>query len=518
MKNKKGMLLVVAYIAILLLLIMLAALAIRAISEKVITEKTRDTIKAFYIAESGIERAMYDLKRDFIFSPGTPSWRDGRIYTSLSDPTEYIDLTQGGSITVPQDYPNSYPIPYGTASTYCPISVSTSIGGGSFTVSMSNMPGDDNTVWISSTGTYRNISKTIRAKVIIKDICPWNNVIFGGTGSVGEIISGNVNIHGSVIILGDSLTSSDLALDMSGGSKIGNNYSGLDASLQNRIPPCPTVYFNGESVESLGSELRVKRGRVGLSGTATVGDPDNPGDAYKETVGGTYVTDGFTGDQGTNNVYSDNGYSNRYDLGDSLSFPSLSDPFGGYASYVDYAKSKALVVSDPAVFENITPYSSFSYSDANGSISMDGNGNMTVSGWVVIDGSNFTTMKEKALNTITYTGKGILLVTGNININTNLVTPDVANSFPQNIIGFMTPNDINFATSQLDAMGAFYAENQITSEKQTTVIGGFVSNFFDMGTDVPNIYHLPLLANYLPDDFVGNDPVWFMQIVAWQEL
>jgi hypothetical protein len=148
---------------------------------------------------------------------------------------------------------------------------------------------------------------------------------------------------------------------------------------------------------------------------------------------------------------------------------------------------------------------------------MDGSGNLTVSGIVYIDGGNLNMAKSGSNKTITYTGKGSILVTGTAQIDVNLVTSG-SSSFPTNIIGIMTPNTIGFNEAQIDVMGVFYAEDQITSQKQTDIVGTIVSNFFDMGTNVPKIYQVPEVANNLPPGMIGQSSNWIMKIVSWQKL
>jgi hypothetical protein len=67
-------------------------------------------------------------------------------------------------------------------------------------------------------------------------------------------------------------------------------------------------------------------------------------------------------------------------------------------------------------------------------------------------------------------------------------------------------------------MGAFYAQNRIVSAKQTTIMGTFVSNYFDMGTNVPDIYQVPSLADNLPLGMIGNYPILAMNLVSWREI
>ena len=489
LKDTKGSAIVIAYFVIVVLLGIGASFLLLATNESRMSERQRLTTTAFHIAEAGIERGLYDLRMDFINATGSPSWSDGDIngFSIGPDTTDY------------------YTIPY----------ESTSLNGGSYTVELKNVFVSGDNVWVRSTGTIGGVSHTIRVYVRMVSLSPWDYAIFAGSGASGSMVNGNVDIRGSVLILGNGLEDGDYAIDMGGTAEIVmNNYSTLNATLKAKVPALPTVVFNGETVETLTSVLRVKKGIVGVSGNAEVGQADIPGNSVKETVDGVYTNDGFGGNQGTNNVFSDNGTSTAYDLGDSVVFPSLSDPYPGYASYQAYLKSIAYVptAEEAATLANLTPSSNFSYGNVNkGSISMDGNGNLTVSGIIYID--NGGNLKMSGKDGILYTGKGSILVTGNAEIATNLLTPG-NNSFPTNILGIMTPNNISFTTAQLDVMGVFYAENSIIAQKQTDILGTFVSNYFDMGTNVPAIYQVPQVSNNLPPGMIAQNSRWYM-VVGW---
>ena len=66
-------------------------------------------------------------------------------------------------------------------------------------------------------------------------------------------------------------------------------------------------------------------------------------------------------------------------------------------------------------------------------------------------------------------------------------------------------------------MGLFYAEDTITSEKQTSVAGTFFSNYFDMGTNVPEIYQVPETVNNLPPGLIGAEDIWVLTQDVWAE-
>ncbi len=493
--NERGSLLIISYMIIFMLVAFGGAAVILSINDSKVSQRQKRTMEAFHIAEAGIERAIYDLRTDFLNDSSSPSWSDGTINTFTIGPNT-------GSF---------YSIPY----------ASTSLNSGSYAVTVKNVTGVNDSIWVRSTGTLGDISQTIEVYAKIESLSPWDNAIFAGSGAAGAMVNGNVNISGSVHILGSGLTSSDYAIDLGGTAElVRNNYSSMEAGLFAKVPTLPTTVVNGETVYTLSSELRIKHGKVGLSGSSTVGEPNVAGNSWKEFVDATYVTDGYGGNQGTNSVYSDNGWSNSYDLGDSVSFPSLSDPYSGYATYQSYLRANALVLNSAAQLTqlaSITPTSSFTYSGANGSISMDGAGHMTVSGVVYIEGGDLNLNKAGANKTINYTGAGSILVTGNANINVNLETTGNS-SFPNDIVGIMTPGNMTFNEANINIMGLFYAEGRITAQKQTDIIGTIVSNYFDFGTNVPAIFQVPETVNHLPSGMIGQSGAWVMRIVSWQKL
>ncbi len=248
-----------------------------------------------------------------------------------------------------------------------------------------------NLAWVSSTVTYRGSTKSLRTLIKLKNVGIWNNAIFAGTGAAGQSINGNVNIRGSVHILGEGeaytdlngngvhdnaepftdkngngvwdpgepfvdtngdgvwnaaepfndtngngvydppLTQTDLDSSFSGSAYVGNNYSGIPALLQSVIPSCPQV----NSVNTLGAEVRSEHGRISISGSASIGASGViDGGLSKATVDGVYVNDGFTGTKGASSVFSDNGTSNAYDLSNiNLDMPLLSGI--GAQAYID---------------------------------------------------------------------------------------------------------------------------------------------------------------------------------------
>ena len=456
--------------------------------------------QALYVAEAGIEKTLCYLKQHL---------QDGGVWTDsmINGETVVDDPDEDGWRSF----------------------INSSLGSGSYSVEL--RPVSAYQIWVKSTGNVDDVSRSIQVFVEAQNLSPWNNSIYAGRGSAaGTVISGNARIHGSVHILGDELESDDVAISFTGTAGIWNNYEGMPAELATKIPPCPTTTFNGETVESLGAVVRVKRGKVALSGTGTVGQEDVPGNSFKETVDAVYITDGYGGNKGAANVYSDNGTGNTYDLGDLLEFPSLTDPYIDpdtgveYPTYLEYLSDNSVHIS---INEISSKVDSFSYPDGTNSISWDPNtGVLNIEGIVFVDTDSLD-IGEKD-ETIEYTGNGSIVVArisdstvaGEIRVHGNLLAQGTypAGGFPTNSLGLIT-GDLYLATGESQRLmtGVFFAENQIISEKQTEIAGTFVSNYFDLGSQVPRIYQVPELATNLPPGMVASSPVWDLVITQWNE-
>ena len=435
----------------------------------------------------------------------------------------------------------------------------------------------------------------------------WNNAIFAGTGGSSGLINGNVSVHGSVHLLGDDLPEGDIAaiisLDVTGTAGIYNNYDAAAAGnaaspgVLARVPDLPTTMWNGEEVESLSAKLRVKRGLVSMGGNSTVGAVDAVGDAtglgvdasgqingVKETVIGTFVTHGWTGNSVTpdgdrgdpSSVFSDNGWDNLYDLGDKVPFPTYADDGG--TNHLDYfLEQDAAGAGFHSVKQgdiSITTTKSYYWNATTGLEVVNGSpgagagasymptaadlanpastyyndyyiwfnaadNRMYVNGRVAVDG-NISFAGQGNDKTINYTGRGSILTYdadgsgngGDVVINTGLLTmnangttadsfPGYADSATGNVLGLMAEDTMYIGqSSQLEIMGGFYAQNEITIDKQTVIMGTIVSNFFNLTGQVPRIYQVPDLPKAWDDHLrmIGWRPIFALTPIAWHEL
>ncbi len=441
---------------------------------------------------------------------------------------------------------------------------------------------------VTSIGEATQDTTTVKRsiKVVLdvrkENVNVWNNAIFGGVGQGGKSINGNVKIRGSVHLLGDgetytdldhdghwdaretftdkvpkngawdvgelfvdsdadgkwsdaepfqdvngngicdpALTVTDLAEEVSGTADMGNNYNGMPADLRNLLPDIPHETFGGESIDSLQAKLRVKHGKVNISGSASAGFANitNDPNGEKETMNGVYVSDGFGGTGGTNSVHADNGTSNGYDLGDGvvklplLTFDSYTKDGVTYANYLDYLLQTSTVVTGDL---NISKGTALNIVGPNGSLSVDVAGNMTITGKIYVTGNiNFTNDGQ-----INYAGKGTLTTANNTYIHCNVLPKT---KFPTtDALGLISAGNCELATgpgdAQLSMALTMYAQQKIISDKQNEIAGTMVTSYFQM-SNVPRLYQVPALQDNLPPGMPGADPIYVISIsvISWQE-
>ncbi len=482
--NDRASILMLCIMVVAMLVSFGGAFMLLSLGEARVVERGRINTIAFNIAEAGLEQAMYAVRADFLNDRSWSTVTVGSTYTPST--ANWTDIYSG-----------------------------VSLNGGTYTSSIkaTEQPQE---LWLQSTGTYSGQTQTIRTYVKMVSSSPWDNAIFTGSGFMGAAVNGNVNIRGSVVILGTGLKSTDHAIDLGGTAElVGNNYNTLPDSILPKIPALPTIVFGNETISTLNATLRVKRGKVALSGSSAVGEANVIGNSVKETVDGVYVTDGFAGNQGSANVHSDNGWSNAFDLSNVV-FPTL----GCGATYCDgYYTSSTGYNSDAVIINgnvNITPTTTIApVTSGSNSFRVD-NGNITIVGKVYIKGT-LSMNKSGPNKTVTYSGNGSILTSGTVQINADLLT-NGDNSYPTNVMAIMTPASVFFNEANINVMGLFYGGTNIIVQKQTNIIGTLVSNWVSVGQNVPSVYQVPDTANHLPAGLIGADSGWSLRVVSWQKM
>jgi len=524
--NEGGASLVIAILALVVLSILGLAFLTISKTESDISFNDRDAGRALYISDAALERFKRDLRYDVTY-PGTTNTSatdrylaspapsgDGTTedttgtYVGTSAPVRrYYDL--GAALpTVSSDPPTS--TFWGSVS---PVSAyqQTSLNGGSYSLKLAKGSTDD--IFVLSTGRVGSrIARMLEAKFEPKILSVWDNAIFGGVGASGMVVNGNVTVAGSVHVLGTGLSSSDMAIDLSGGAKILNQYSDISFTLDQKLVQ-DSAYIAARPGK-LRTEYRVKRGLTNIgSGASGVGESG-------AKVKGVYTNDGFTGSHASN-VYSDNGRNMKYDLPADVSipFPPINAGDPPLSTALDITGS---LPSSDGKYKLNSDTPSFSLGpDAHGnSIQWNqGTGTLALSGVLKVNGSLDLAKKNIAVN---YSGEGTLYVTGSIYVHDN-VLPATDHTFPTtNCLGLIAGTDIEMATGGGEAniltAGAFYAANQVRIGKQTQHAGSIVCNYFDLGSQVPSIYQVPLLARSLPPGMPATAPYIFIKTVYWREV
>lgn len=543
--EEKGSALLLALVIMVMLTLIFVAAITTSVTDMDISENVKEKTSSFYVSEAGLEYGMGILKNN-------PNMLNNDSLMML-------------------------------------INANSGIGAGTYNVQVS---GTSPYKTLTSTGNAEDGEARVQVGVkrTKNPFNIWNNIVFAGVGQAGKAIAGNVRFHGPVHILGEgepftdvnsngqwdgadtyndlnsdgdwdvgeplindgdgdgqwdaaepftdvngsgsydgALTVVDLAYDLVGAAGVLNNYSGISSALSTRVPPLDTTTFNGEVVSTLDAELRVKHGQVSVSGSATIGQPNVSGNSVKETMDGCYVNDGYTGNQGSSQVYSDNGTNQPYDLENDLSFPNLIDPYTDpntgytYSSYQNYLYSNALVINGDLTLQPGVQYPA--QSNAYGSIYLDNSGNLQISGMVYVTGNININSGSGGLKStpILFDGKGTLVSANDINISTHVLSQGM---FPtEDVIGFIARKDVNIGTgvgdSHLNIMGAIYAQETITNAKQNQIAGAMVSNYFQV-TNVPDFYHVPAIVENLPPGMPGGGTsyIYTYKIVpnSWREL
>lgn len=444
---------------------------------------------------------------------------------------------------------------------------------------------DPTRAWVTATASISGTTRSVRALVLARNVSIWNNAVFAGTGAAGRAIDGNVDIRGSMHILGDGeafsdlnnngkwdaaepytdsnnnnvwdpgepftdvngdgvrnlaepyndtnlngiydppLTQTDLNSSFYGNAHVGNHYSGMPVGLEALVPPSPKV--NG--IEQLAAEVRVKHGQIAINGTATIGTSDViDGGTSKSKLDGTFVSDGWTGNQGSSAVFSDNGTSNGYDLNHlPLAMPLLSgigaDKYyekGTNAEFSDhetYLDTKAMTIPVNSI---TTLTADFDYGpDANGNRIRwtKATGILHIEGVVKVNGD----LQIGAKDTIRYTGNGTLYSNEDIWVDGNFL-PAPGTLFPTTArVGMISKRNMYLAagagSAQLSMAGAFYAQGTVVSRKQNQIAGTFVANYYDMGTNVPNIYQVPALVRNMPPAMPGDKNYYTLKVKNWRQ-
>jgi hypothetical protein len=274
------------------------------------------------------------------------------------------------------------------------------------------------------------------------------------------------------------------------------------------------VNLNGEVVQSLGAELRVEQGDVALSGNVFWGEPDATGNIFKEEVDGVY-SDAPIALSGAAQVNpSDEG---PYDAV-GMPFPTLADPYfhaptaTNYATHRLFLDTNSLTIVENDISIN-TP--SFNHSNAFGSIDWNqATLTMTIDGIVRVNGNLHIADKNAG---VLYDGRGTLFAVGDVDIHGHVMPVDnylQTGTATYDNLGIIADNDLKISAgggeTWVKVMAAMYAENETVVRKQSRIAGAIVTQYFDLGNNVPRIFQAANLSANLPPGMPGGDPMLFV--------
>jgi hypothetical protein len=307
-------------------------------------------VQALEIAEAGLERGLHLFYLEFVcggpnpiltLNPITPA----NCATPPTAPPNYITDNNLARIALTTDCPAPL-LPDGAAG-FKQLRLNQVFAGGTYTVCVRPDPGTPTNqlkaqfrsrgALTSVTGTSARIVQ-IDATAVVTSNKPHSPFAIGG--ATGGAIRGNALIAGSLQFV-RCPGAGCVAVNFGGSGGMQNNYTGLNASLHDRIP---WRFQDGTTVNTLGAVLKVKEGQVQLnSGSACIGKQESGsgcsggGTPFQDTMSGVFTSGSWGGSKGNcagglNGNTTTNSRCNvwtsaqgPYPTGDPISIPLLSD-------------------------------------------------------------------------------------------------------------------------------------------------------------------------------------------------
>lgn len=433
---------------------------------------------------------------------------------------------------------------------------------------------DGSAVVLESVGEVNGSRSTVIEEFTISSIGIWNNAVFAQSGAANARIQGRAEIRGGIHLLGEGLSSSSMALDVTGNFGLGNTYRNISPSLG-----VSGLRLSQPDPADLCATLRVRNGYIQMDGSANIGYPANtsPTD-FIHNMRGIYTNHGIRGGTEGTNVFSENGMTARYDAGDYIQFPNLDDwrdnliknslvlsadpnkddrtllekisspndasepgyylssgcnnsVFGAPGSSefkVDQKQNASANFScrkyhvksvSPLDYDMVVDVSWTRISNHVSELSIKGTG-----GVITFLGADLKLTGGNGSNDrIEYKGNGILFAEhaggtgGNIKMEVDLL-PASGETYPNTALTHLVArNRIISQGAQKRFTVAMYAEKAVKITQQTLVAGGIVTKEFDAGSQVPTVLYVPNLAERLSRLMPGTDNMpYAVSNVAWR--
>lgn len=533
-RDSTGSTFLITLMVMLLVFVLGGTLATNMLTEVTSSANYRTRGAALWQADAGLERVASDMLAD-------PQWaRDMVDFSTLpmtiANPFP-MSSTINGTTIVYTDDGTGQPVPQ-----FYSLGAAVVLDDGSFqrqifmpptTIAAAN--GSGTKAWLivpagstGNSGIAEPSTAQVRTdmRIEVRRLTVWDNAIFGGAAQGGNAINGNVQVRGSMHVIGNP---GDV-IDSGGTAFIMNSYDNwlIDFGAEgSKLPPLPQQWFNGELVDTLDAEVRVKYGTINLSGTVLWGQEDVSGNGVKETLDGYYsdATLNLNSPDAAVNADENGGYD-----APGITFPSLDDPYYDAATATTYASHRAYLNNNSLLLpvnEISVDTPAFNVNDGMGNSAQWNpvTGEFKIDGIVRVNGDLDIAKKNSP---VAYTGTGTLYASGSVAIHSDLLpkgnyldtaTPNV------NDLGIIADSDMFIATgpgeSQITAMAALYAEGTTWVNKQSNIAGAIVSDAFDLGNQVPSVWQVPTLSTNLPPGMPGADPMLFVtgaDITNWYHV
>ncbi len=552
-RAQRGTALVLALFLITVLTVLGTMVLNTSIVEIKMAQNQKISSQVFYAAEAGLERGLLLLINDFETEGGTawsnanyPGWAETVTESAVPGSTTFDPAVRSLDMYTTSPDGNLRQLTLGGGQT---------VNNLTFDLYLYRASADD--VYVMSRAYGNGGIAAVEYHLAVDDLSPYNNAIFTGAGVSGHF-QGSVNLAGSIYSRG--------TLDVGANVKITNNYS----TGHHPLAPGDDLYDMLPAVTDLDTKVRVKGGDLNINSTsAQIGY-----DGANNHVEGIYVDGATNVDSvgthyygnppnlssevpdvplptiydGLKEVFDDNGL----DLDACKATKSgANDAAIATSIYADWVTGTGCastlpssgVVIDASTFGNIIQDSSGDlfgppYEDAAGNgLTFDTATNtLTIKGNVVILG-DLDIGRSNGNDTINFeiygdssggfnqADGGTLYCSGNIGIRGDF-RPDPNKGYLKgvtgvddiNSLGVVTPGDITFSGKPGNIQaGFYYGGGQVNFNKQSkfagTVIGGLV-NF----SQVPDVYQVPNLQNYLPPGVPGGQNIVKLTKREWRRV
>jgi hypothetical protein len=585
-ENERGIALVIAMVMLLTLTILGITALTTSRMGVLISGNEKFQTEALQAADAGIERGFLDLTRDY---RADTNWGNNTLNTISSGASGTI--TNAASYTFDDAFradmtagllrEDVWGNPFAASPTFgsaWDLYGSQALGGATYRSVLLKSSTQPDEVYLRS---YAQLSsgakKIIQLHLRVDAIDAWKNAIFAG-GSGTQIITGNYRVGGPVHILGTGISPGEEVWAMSGAAELinGYNFNGMTQayaqSIKAKLPSIEHVTVGGESVETLETILRVKRGVVDLSGSANIGADgtdhkltDIAGDEYKSYIDAIRTNEALTGYEGK--TFSDEiNMDKGYDLGDKIQMPNFTgdqytDPNGAvWDDYETYLNANSFTVPKGVAPDaqstdqcNLVPYKNATDKGTPAFCLMDGGacpggacpenpakgcikwnpgagagGTLVTTGRVKFDATcPAVTIGRSGSYDVTYQGKGVLHSDASITVAGNLISSGIklngdagAIFTTDHLLGIMTKANLLIGASAT-VMGAFFSSSTMSAENNSNIIGTMASNQFGLGSGMgaASIFYVKQLSpNVKGMGMITSRTVYTFKNYEWTQV